>query len=175
MKPVHQRISDARDRTLQRLKEQAARVVLRRFQDARSYADRANPAVATALDRLDELGDVLAQTLSDARAGFYRQAFDLHRLDWDPDVHQDVYPDPDGETAARTAQIAGIDQARDLNKLVESAKQELRTTVAATLPLAAWEHRHRDAISSRIKRHLNDAQVALHEAVGQVLIKPHLR
>lgn len=175
MNPIHQRITDARARRLQHWKDKVANAVRKRLRDARLYAELKRADTATALDRLDELGEALSQILSDARAGFYQQAFDLHRLDWDPEVHRDVYPDPDGEDAARHKMIGNLDQHRDIHRLIEEAKQGLRTRVSAALPLGTWEGQHRDAIGARIKRHLNDAQVALHEAVGQVLIQPHLR
>jgi hypothetical protein len=162
--------------TLRPWADRAARLVERRLDDARLHAAAGSPSVAKA--RLVELYGSLVRHVSDARGHFYRDSFTKHRLDFDPEIHDaSVAPSHDGELAARNTPILGRPYERDLLDLVEDADRAL---VSATLAgggtfFENWSTTHRDRIVSRASRELSDAQMAIFEAVGEILVKPELR
>jgi hypothetical protein len=163
--------------TLRPWRDRAARLVERRLDDARMHAAAGREATAKA--RLVELYGSLVRHVSDARGHFYRESFNQHqRAGLDPDIHElSVGPTHDGELAARNTPILGRPYDRDLLDLVEDADRAL---TSATLAgggefLTNWSTTHRDRLVGRANRELSDAQMAIFEAVGEVLVKPELR
>lgn len=174
-------MTDALDAALRPWILRSDDLIARGIADARAHAELGRAVDAHA--RLDELrGGVLA-IQQDARAEFYRRAFDAHR---DPDIHRtDVGPSEDGERAARDAQIGGQDLWLEAARWATAAARELSGAYAAarTLPdeatrtaaFSAWEARHRDAIRHWSRTALSDAQMALHNVVGHILVRPEMK
>ena len=121
----------------------------------------------------------LTRHVSDARAHFYRSAFAQHRhAGLDPDVHQlGLAPTPEGEAAARRTEIMGRRYAFDLIDLVSDAEAALTSAALAGggQHLENWTAENGDRLSSRVRSELSTSQIAIFEAVGQILIKPELR
>ena len=118
-------------------------------------------------------------TWSDARADFYHRAFGQHaRAGLDPDIHQiGVGPTHDGEMAARNAIVLGAPYQREVRDLVEDAKAGLQSAALASGGdyLLNWALEHRERINGRIRRELSTSQIAIFEAVGQILVKTEVR
>jgi hypothetical protein len=87
-----------------------------------------------------------------------------------------VRPHWDGETAARTAPIAGVGP-NFADPLIAAAQADLAPAIAAadTAALAAWEQRHRARITRAVHGALAQAQMHLHEAVRLIRTREHLR
>jgi hypothetical protein len=167
----------------------ALSLVTDRLADARIHAASGNGGIAHArLDELDRrLLDPGVGLLSRARTAFYRDAFSLHRLyGLDPASHDlSMGPTPEGERAARTAPIAGVDQVAQLRHLIEGAREGLQLVAATDRPSDGaairgarwgnWERSNADEIKAGIRAALSNAQIALFEAVGHLLVKPELR
>lgn len=160
-------------------------MVDRRFADARAHA--AGGRLEDAQSRLDELTRSLSGHISDARATFYRDAFKWHRSHLDPEIHlMDELPYADGEAVARLVKIGGRDAYADLGHLVDKAKHALAVAHAAAddhrvqpdlrdTILSAWEVTNRDGVHHFARSTLSDSAVAIHQAVGRILIKPERR
>ena len=159
--------------------DRVVRVTERRIQDALAHARSGNLPVASS--RMDELGTVLIQHVENARGAFYRQAFQQHaRAGLDPEMHQvGLGPDADGERAARSVPILGRRYNDDLVDAVEDAQAALTSAALADQNggsfLQSWADQTRDRLTALTARQLSDAQIAIFEAVGQILIKPELR
>ncbi len=161
----------------------AGALVTNRLRDARAHAEAGR--FPDAASRLHELAVVLGEdVLHPAREKFLRDSFRTHSQELDPAiVDQTVTPSRSMAHAAKHAPIMGVDQAGDLRRLAETAHDELRLAAFtnhtdATIRGAAhetWETRHRGRIKSAITSHLANAQVAIHNAVGDLMIKPELR
>lgn len=167
----------------------ALSLVTDRLADARIHASAGNLTAAHA--RLDELGrrllDPKEGLLARARTEFYRDAFSLHRLyGLDPASHDlSMGPTAEGERAARTAPIAGVDQVAQLRHLIEGAREGLQLVAATDRPTDGasirnarwgnWERANRDEIKSGVSTALSNAQIMLFEAIGHLLVKPELR
>jgi hypothetical protein len=166
-------------RALRPWTERAAGLVARRLDDARQHAAVGN--LPTAEARLRELYGSLARHVSDARAAFYQRSFGAHEID--PAVHQlGLGPTAEGETVARDARILGRSYDLDFRDLVEDARAALQSAGLAEQSsgpdapyLENWAAEHRDRITARVAGELSNSQIAIFEAVGQILIKPELR
>ncbi len=157
--------------------DRADSLVDRRLADARLHA--AAGGLSTAGARLGELRRSLTQHISDARASFYRQSFQQHtRAGLDPDVHQvGTGPTTEGEAAARAAEILGRNYFLEVADIVEDAKASLQSATLAggMTHLDNWSEENRGRLVSRVQSELSTSQIAIYEAVGQILIKPELR
>jgi hypothetical protein len=140
--------------------------------------------LADASDSLDELKGDLVDHLADARCSFYRDAFPAQWAILDPEiVDPDMGPTEDGVEIAGTAPILGEDQAGHIDAIVERARQEIMLTagVYADAPDArmaaykSWVIRYGESIGLTMEASLSNAQVALYEAVGRLLIRKELR
>jgi hypothetical protein len=154
----------------------ATSIVERRIADARMHA--AAGSLPTADARLGELYGSLARHVSDARGHFYRVSFAYHRSALDGTIHRiEIFPSADGELGARNARILGRSYDLDFRSLVDDAKAGLVSAVLAGGGdyLGNWSIDHRDRIVARATQELSDSQIAIFEAVGQVLVKPELR
>jgi hypothetical protein len=162
----------------------AAELVARRVADARAHAESGR--VSDAHARLDELRHGLlgarrndsAGLLRDARAAFYRAAFDDH-APLDPAIHQtDLGPSADDAEWIRTTPHFDADWLR-LEAVLAEARGHLSQSAAATSEradlLAGWEARHRDRLTVATRGMLSDSQMTIHHVVGRLLIKPELR
>ena len=159
--------------------DRAGRMIERRLDDARAHA--AAGQIPTANRRMTELFGSLAGHVADAKGHFYRQAFQQHsRAGLDPAVHQlDLGPDQVGEQAARQAAILGWKHADQLLDVISDAQASLTSAALADQNggsfLGGWAEQHRDRLAALTARQLSDAQIAIFEAVGQILIRPELR
>ncbi len=175
MTDVREQITRAKDDAAHAWIDRAKTLVTRRLRDTRVHAEHG--AWNDAEDRLDELSHELTErTLSAAREQFLHDAFRVHRHTLPLGAAgNDLEPTVEGVRIARTATIGTdqTDQHAELRRLVTRAKRDLRTYGGATATKAgfdAWEARHRTAIGGAVATHLSDAQIALHEAVGRLLI-----
>ena len=168
-----EQITAARDAALRPWISRTSERIVRRVRDARRHAEAGFPDVAHL--RLTELQGGLWNDLSNARAWFYHQAFAVHRLGFDPGVHQEIHPDQAGEHVARTAQIGTVDHYAGIDQHIEDARRSLRLAVNAGTGLEGWELRHRHRLTAHVRGALSDSQVGLHEAIGHLMIKPELR
>lgn len=168
----------ALDGALRPLVAQSRSLVERRLRSARHAAT--NGAITDAVDDLEELARGLGQLLGDARSSFYLRSYSLQRAELDPDiVDADLVPGPVDTAIARTVPIGRRDQALHIASLVDDAEGELRlgSSVQRIDPatkaayLQNWELRHAATIASAMHGHLSDAQMSLHNAVGQLLVK----
>jgi hypothetical protein len=158
----------------------AAGMIERRLEDAQTHARGGNLPVANR--RLAELLTAVATHISDARASFYRQAFRQHQP-LDPDVHQlGLGPDHQGEAAARSAAILDRSYHAELLDVISDAQASLTSAALADQSgtaggsfLQSWTDQNRDRLIGLTARQLSDAQIAIFEAVGQILVKPELR
>lgn len=175
MTPDEQRRSMAAD--LRPWVDRAAMIVDRRFADARAYAERGD--VDTAKARIAELAGALIRHASDARRLFYHASFNAHRsAGLDPTIHQlDVGPTPDGEQAASSVPILGRSFSRDVLDLAADTMMSLDSAVFAGDPefVEAWHGQQPERFKRRAAAELSDAQIALYESIGQLLVKPELR
>jgi hypothetical protein len=107
--------------------DRADGLIDRRLTDARAHATIRS--LSTAERRLRELTSSLVSHVSDARAHFYRAAFVQHaRAGLDPDIHQvGLAPTPEGEAAARAAEILGRNYKMDFVDLVGDAQAGLQS------------------------------------------------
>ncbi len=162
--------------------DRAARLIERRLDDARAHA--ADGQIPTATRRLTELARVLSQTVSDARASFYRQAFQQHtRAGLDPDVHRfGLGPDHEGELAARSAPILGRVYGNELLDVIADAQAAMTSAALADQGgalgggfLPNWAVQYRDRLIGLAAGHLSSGQISIFHAVGQILIRPELR
>jgi hypothetical protein len=172
----------------------ATTAIAARLRDARAHAELGRFVDAEL--RLAELLLSLTSTEVDpstlmpigvlprARETFYRDAWTTHRRELDPEiVDPTAGPDAKGVDAARRAPIMGADQVQELRWAIDGATNELRLAAYATYPsfglpsaaIATWEIRHRDRLTSAASGALSDAQIALHSAVGRLMIKAELR
>jgi hypothetical protein len=160
--------------------ERAMNIIWNRIEDAWTHA--AAGQIPTAGRRLTELLGSLAQHVSDGKASFYRQAFQQHtRAGLDPDVHQlGLGPDHHGEQAARQTAILGWKHTDELLDVISDAQASLTLAALAEQSgggpfLQSWADQQRDRLAGLTARQLSDAQIAIFEAVGQILVKPELR
>jgi hypothetical protein len=166
-------------RSLRPWTDRAAGLVARRLDDARQHA--AAGSLPTAEARLSELYGSLARHVSDARGHFYRSAFRAHEID--PEIHQTgLGPSQDGEQAARNSPILGRSYDLDFRDLVEDARAALQSAGLAEQSsgpdapyLENWAEEHRQRITARVQGELSNSQIAIFEAVGQILVKPEFR
>ncbi len=157
--------------------DRAAGNVARRLADARQHAAAGN--LPTANRRLSELTETLVRHVGDTRAHFYRAAFAQHRrIGLDPDIHDvTLTPDADGEAVVRKAAVLGRDYVADILDTVSDAQAGLQSAILAGGGdyLEVWEAEHRDRLTGRAAAELSNSQIAIFEAVGQILVKPELR
>jgi hypothetical protein len=160
----------------------AGNVVSSRVHDARSHAS--DGMTGKADERLTELAVSLRYLLESARSEFYTKAFTTQLMLLDRRlVIPGLGPTTEGEQAARLAPIQGVDQASTIAASVEKARRELALAVAATynqppqraVGLEVWEKRHAKLIATTANLALGTSQVALFQAVGQLLIRPEIR
>jgi len=157
-----------------------------RLADARAHAERGD--LPRAKERLDELGRSLTGALQDARGHFYRRAFALHRqAGLDPAVHQaELQPTSEGEQVARDAKIFGRTLQLDITGLIADSVAALTSVVlAANDPrtvahvrgnlLGNWQGEQHRRLDGYSRRELSDAQIAIFNAVGRILVLPNLR
>jgi hypothetical protein len=131
--------------------------------------------------RLDELERFLVrEVLRPARREYYRDAFPTVAADLPPELlDSTVTPSAEGPDSAATAPITVSDQAKMIKTAVDEARHGLKLAAVTSFGDAAikpvvhetWERRHRSAIGSTVRLILSDAQIALREAVGQIVIK----
>jgi hypothetical protein len=170
--------TDPADALLAAWSARAADLVRRRLRDARAHAEAAR--MSDAEDRLVELGaDLVHEVLRPARSEFHRDGFTAALSDADPRVvDTTIRPTAESDRAAQTAPIAGRDQAKDIEAAVVEACSRLRLSANAE-PFrgwhAGWELHHRAVLAGRIRSSLSDAQIALREAISQIVIKPEFR
>ena len=160
----------------------AQTLVARRLADARSHAAAGSALAASS--RINELGEGLVFALANVRSQFDRRAFHHHR---DLAIHDtEACPSQEGEQFARTAAIAGRDQYRDEAGPLAEAIAHLHTARAAAVDdrtshqlraamLAGWGCRHRPQITRHVQTALPDAQMAIHHALGEALVRKELR
>ena len=161
----------------------ASHLIHNRLRDARAHAEAGR--FDDGASRLDELAIALVEDiLHPAREAFYRDSIRTHRLELDPSIVDETFaPTRAMAHTAKHFPILGIDQAADLGRLAAAATDELRLAAYANhydaiVRAAAhqtWELRHRDRLKSATEMHLSDAQVALHNAVRVLMIRPELR
>ncbi|MHB8397338.1 MAG: hypothetical protein ACYDCI_00165 [Candidatus Limnocylindrales bacterium] len=162
---------------------QASTAIAARLHDARAHAETGR--LHSAAERLDELERTLADgVIGPARAQFYRHAFLDQKSVLDRDmIDYTVEPTSSGAIAASTAPILGEDQYQSIGELIDRAGDELKLANAVQRPDGRprsayhddWERRHRTAITSAAHGALSNAQMALHNAVGQLLIRADIR
>jgi hypothetical protein len=152
-------------------------MVSRRLADAQAHAAAGNHDTAKA--RVDELGTALYNHISDGRAAFYRAAFAQHaRAGLDADIHQiGIGPTPEGEQAARRATVLGVSHADQIVDVTRDADAALDTAILAGGGdwLDGWRSDYAEQFGSIARSALSDSQIAIYEAVGQILVKPELR
>lgn len=157
--------------------DRAEGLVERRIADARAHATAG--ALPTAELRLRELTGSLNRHVADARAHFYRSAFQQHtRAGLDADVHQvGLGPTAEGEAVARRAEIMGRNYTIDLVDIVGDAQAGLQSAALAGGDdyLEAWAGENRDRLVGRVRSELSTSQIAIYQAVGDILVKSELR
>ena len=157
--------------------DRANGMIERRLADARLHAETGSLPTANA--RLSELAGSLSRHIGDARGHFYRSAFTQHRrIGLDPNVHDlTAAPTPEGEAAARDAEILGRNHFLDVLDLVSDAEAGLQSATLAGGGdhLGNWVHEHRDRLANRVRGELSNSQIAIFEAVGQILVRPEFR
>ncbi len=157
--------------------DRAAGIVARRLADAKTHAAAGN--LPTANRRLAELTESLSRHVADTRGHFYRAAFAQHRRNGlDPAIHQvDLTPDPEGEAVVRKTPVLGRNYVADFLDIVADAEAGLQAAVLAGGGdyLEAWEAEHSDRLTGRATAELSNSQIAIFEAVGQILVKPEFR
>jgi hypothetical protein len=160
----------------------AEKLIERRLKAARSHAD--GSLLVDANDSLDELREDLQALLIAARSSFYKESFPAQWSILDPEiVDPERGPTEEGLEAATSEPILNSDQASDLAVAVERARRELMLSSGAYAdqilmrPVAYknWYMTHRDSLTLAMTMALSNAQVALYEAVGRLLIRHELR
>ena len=183
-KPAKLRKGDELDTALRPWTARAANLVSSRLRNAQAHAGDDNDELAAS--RLFELHQALVNHVSEARGTFYRRAFAHHRRDLDPEIHQvDLGPTAEGEDVARQARILGRDFGTDVAELLKQAGAHLALASAEVrrrnrshtqaMALDTWFATNRDRLTSRARRELSNSQMALHHAIGHLLLKPELR
>jgi hypothetical protein len=195
--------------------ERADRLIGSRVEDARSHAwlaltDRvvgakdgrrtiqtakSTRSMRAAESRLAELLEALAGPsldsrgglIRDARASFYRSAFELWagRI---PDAILDrrAKPTKAGEREARAVLIHGRELRPDVDAVIDAARRGLAAAVAlagtrgatdgqSRDALDAWAERHTQAIRRTVRTLLSDSDVAIYWGVGRSLVRPEFR
>jgi hypothetical protein len=167
-------------RALRPWTDRAAGLVQRRIEDARQHA--AVGSLLTAEARLLDLLGSLTRHVSDARGHFYKQSFNMHgNAGLDPAVHQiGLWHTAEGEAVARTVPILGRSyQVHDLVKDARAALQSAGLAEQSSGPdapyLENWAAEHGERIAARVSGELSNSQIAIFEAVGQILVKPEFR
>jgi hypothetical protein len=152
----------------------AKQFVDRRFADASSHVERGD--VDTAKERMGELGGTLIHHVAAARRHFYHASFNAHRsAGLDPAIHRlDIGPTIEGEDVAARVPILGRDYQRDVLDLVAGANAGVEDLDDPDA-LESWQAEHSQRMFSRVLTELSDSQIALHESVGIMLVKPELR
>jgi hypothetical protein len=165
--------------------QRASTLVGRRIRDARSSALLGE--FNEAQDVLDELAEELAdRLLPQARAAFFLAAFESQRSRLPADlVDARVVPTDESRESAMRAPINNVDQAADIRRRIQAASKNLSLAASvgasggggSTLwdNLSTWRQRHTAAITAAAVSSLSNAQIALDEAVGRILIRPELR
>jgi hypothetical protein len=164
-------------------------MVADRLADARAHAMAG--VMASAHSRIDELErrvlDRSDGMLSRARCQFYREAFLIHRAGGlDPNEHdRAMEPTAEGQYAAQTASIAGVDQYGQLRRLIEAARDGMQLVRSTDRPTDGptirdarwgnWERQNREEINLAVSRVLSDAQMSILGAIGHLLVKPEFR
>jgi hypothetical protein len=98
------------------------------------------------------------------------------RAGLDPAVHQiGLGPDADSEQAARRARILNTVYWDDFQYLVEDARAALQSAGPDALYLQNWAAEHGERIAARANMELSNSQIAIFEAIGQILVKPEFR
>jgi hypothetical protein len=178
MADAHETIARAKDAEAQRWISPARKTVERRLADARVHAQAG--AWRDADDRLDELAHELTErTLAPAREQFYHDAFRLHRYHLPIDSRgRQLAPTADGAREARTTRIPVggklVDQHAEMRDRVERARRHLRTYAGGgetKAGLEAWLARHTPSVGNAIAGHISDAQIAIHEGVGALMVQ----
>jgi hypothetical protein len=171
------------DSTLRRWSVEARTHIRRRLRDARAHAEAGRSFDAA--ERLAELtAAIKREILEPARREFYCDGFTTALSELDPGiVDPTVQPTVAGSLAAITAPIGGRDQAKAIGSSIEAARGELRfldvvdfddpSTRSAAID--TWERRHSERIGQLVTTSLSDAQIALREAISQIVIKPEYR
>jgi hypothetical protein len=157
----------------------ASSLVGRRLSDVRQHA--AAGYLGTAEMRLTELRESLQRHVANARGYFYRRAFVQHPRD--PAVHRlDLGPDADGEHAVRTLPILGRSYVHEIDDLIQDARAGLQSAALAEESsgpdapyLENWAAEHAERITARVHGELSNSQIAIFEAVGQILVRPEFR
>jgi hypothetical protein len=161
----------------------ATDLVRRRLRDARAHAEAGR--MSDAAERLDELNSALVRgVIRPARGEFYLDAHTTALSELDPRVvDPEARPSTEGAEAAKSARIGGRDQSREVKAAVDSAR--LGLTLAFARPtddpsvrdafMRNWERRHSEAIAGTTRTLLSDAQIALREAIGKIVIRPEFR
>lgn len=148
-------------------------LVADRMDDAAAHARLGD--LATATRRLAELRQALARIVGDTRASAYR---DAHR-DFDPEIHDPGrrLPDPETAAAVRAMPIGGRDAGRELEMLIDEARQALVLAVATGMPdaVTGWRGQQGDAVRAWARRTLSDGQCAIFWATRHARIKAELR
>jgi hypothetical protein len=157
--------------------ERAAGIVARRLADAKTHAAAGN--LPTANRRLAELTEAVTRHIGDTRVHFYRAAFAQHRrAGLDPEIHDTtLVPTFEGEAGARKTPVLGRNFVADILDQVADAQGGLQSAVLAGGGdyLEAWESEHRDRLTGRATSELSNSQIAIYEAVGQILVRPEFR
>ena len=169
-------------RALRPWTDRAAGLVQRRIEDARQHAAAGN--LPTAEARLSELYGSLARHVSDARANSTARHSASTRAGLDPAVHQSASgrrPTAKRPPAMRAilgrsydARLPRSGRGRPGRSSVRRpgrAEQRSRCTVPAELGRGARGADH----GTGQRRAVEFSQIAIFEAVGQILIKPEFR
>ncbi len=167
----------AKDAAIRPWRIQTDRVIADRLADARVHAQAGR--MDDAERRLDELSLTLQEQLGDARAGFYRQSFTIHRPYLDPAVHDmQLQPNAAGELVARRTPILGRNHAQDIARAVTDSRAKLRLAARQKPPelhLQMWEAGEVTRLSSHVRRSLSDSQIAIHEVIGHLFVRTEFR
>ena len=153
-----------------------------------------NPSFQAANARLDDLlsslagprRDSLEGLLRDARADFYREAFEDWRPHLDEDTHRtDAGPTQEGERIARGAIVHGYELHHELEGIFEQSKRSLFAVVnaagrrgsptgrrdAARDLFATWRTQAATSLARRCESVLADSQSAIFWSVWTALEK----
>jgi len=166
----------------------ATSLVDRRLRDAHNAADRRHWADAS--ERLEEIHAGLVGTDDEpgivrrAREKFYRDAWGQQRRMLGPGVADpSVGPNAEDAKVAQVVPIQGVNQQLLIRASLNDASDALRHAMAARemdfdrspAPLEQWERSQRDRLTSEVRSHLSDAQMALYYGVGQLLLPAAIR
>lgn len=163
--------------------QRAQRLVAARLADARAHAHRGD--VVTATRRLADLHHALigpdgSGAIGDAKAAFYRHA----HADFDPELHDPArrLPTPEGAAVARTAPILGRDAYHDAASRFAQARMRLvvaavagADTGARSAAIETWHAQQTTALAGWARGTLSDAQMAIHQAVADLRLRPEWR